>query len=927
MDKTECAERKKELNRTLGISFCKLLEAHSLYDSRIDGRLPVLLIGKGLCLEFLRDKILSNGQLLNTKLEVTIFTDDPERDGKRLLEDAPELWRFLSLCTIAGVGAPEWELGSLTYQKGALTADGIAALDGDYRYVLVSLDDTAQNKALAECFPSGNGRVTAYVREEPGKEALVFPPKRRHTEQSSGQGAVYGSLIEPVAYNIHYAYARGNNPWATDEEIERDFQDEYNRESNLECALHIRSKLQCCGIDTDDPKQAAEQFQQMLSLDHSGELVNKLSNLEHRRWCITKLFQGLRRPTDLDWIYSEPDITTHNRQWHSALAPYGEPGAFRDGLMETDWIHADPDSIGDLDELDKQTLRIHKKCGEISRDLFELWEAIAPGIPEADERPEIRRAVDDLNPIMKELGSGNTRLYSSARELLKELSGLTEHLPRIKEPLNSIRCKLGAWYEFLTRKDYKEQCRIQVRSIPFFLSAWRNMTLVKLMSDDVDECVNSVWQLAPTRVIFVDYVDNERELASITLRAKRINRFLDMHGKDVEAEYRLYIGGEVKDISRDCLMSLDQRGCDVERVASAHADVLRPKFVHLLTTCHADYIDMTGGKPELIGLAQEFARNSKVGAFVIRYGMIRNYYGATGLNGLVLNKEMSVSQMFDRAGAKKDKQDDDDISTQMLALHGKFWAAAYQYRKDWNMFCNQFFAPACRKKEAEVGKKKWDGLHIEKTCFDEVLKEKPGVAPDICWRIMRRLQREGLVTLTTEEGTEVYTVSARDIASALKNSGKVLEYHIYATARGKFGKNRVAMSWQFWHDWEDEDSAQNEVDVICTRDTGSLFISAKFVSMDTIKSNGFINHVCYEVCEVADHFGLNAKKLLAAPNVPQYDKKTGELSRYVKHAMSRGVYLLGDVCFEKDRLGQVLENIAAGRQNWYEVEEKIPTGV
>lgn len=917
MDQKEKEKQKKKLEQTLGISFCKLMEEHPLYDSREDGKLSVLLIGKGLCLELLRDKILSNGQLLDTELEVTILTDDPKRDLDALRADAPDLTRFVDLGCEEDRLEVEKPWAKVRYVPSKLTLKELRGAPNqysDHRYVLISTGDTESNAEIAAFFPQGEC-VAAYVQEVQGKEKLIFPQRRRIGEQGSDQRKVYGSLIEPVAYNIHHAYERGNNPWATDEEIERSFQDPYNQESNLECALHIRSKLQCCGIDTDDPKQAVEKFQNKLSEDRGGELVSKLSYLEHRRWSISKLLQGLCRPADLEGIYSEPGIATHSKTWHCALVPYGIPGTCRDGLVETDWIHGDPDSVEGLDELDKQTLRIHKKCGEISRELFALWEELLPRVLEKAGEPELRSKADELGAIMKELGNGSTRLYSRGKNLVQELSGDMKQEPELREQLDGLLCKLGAWYEYVSRKDYKEQNRVQVRNIPFFLSTWRNMTLVKLMSDDVDECVNSVWQLMPERVVFVDYVDEEQELASVTIRAKRINRFLSMHGKNVKVEYNLYVGGAVKQISRDCLISLGQWDCNIERVESVYADVLRPKFVHLITGCRADYIDMTGGKPELIGLAQEYARNSKVGAFVIRDGKIRNYYGATGLNGLALNKEMTVSQMFDRAGAKKDKQDDDHVSPKMLELHGKFWAAAYQYRKDWNMFCYQFFAAVCRKQEKAIGKKNWDGVTIERSFFDAVLQEKRQLSKQLCWDIMHRLNADGLLKLDPEQ----CVVAARDIAAALKNSGKVLEYHIYATAREKFGKERVAMSWQFWHDWEDETSAQNEVDVICTRDTGSLFISAKFVSMDTINSNGFVNHVCYEVCQIADHFGLNAKKILAAPNVPQFGEKDGALHEKVRHAMSRGVYLLGDACFQGDRLGQVLENIALGKEKWYEV--------
>lgn len=932
------AEEKKVLEQTLGISFCKLLEEHPLYDSRVEGKLSVLLIGRGRCLELLRDKILSNGQLLNTELEVTILTDDPDRDRALLVEDAPDLSRFADLgCDPERLEvAQPW--ATVRYVHSGLTLEALKGAPECYdshRYVLISLGDPDQNRSAADYFLGNKHCVTAYVHGSDKHAQLIWMPRKHADSPYFGKGAQYENLIEPVAYNLHHAYTRGNDPFATDEKIQGEFygddaKSRYNYESNFECALHIQSKLRCCGIDTTDPKMAVVQFEKMLREDHEGVLVNELAYLEHRRWCMSKLTQNFVKPAGLDKIFSSRKIDTHSKEdkWHIALVPYGKPGTCRSALEEQDWIAEDPEGIPELGELDKQTLRVHKKCAELTRNVFEDSTIALERIRELTQEPHLRNAAYALDRTLEELRKGNMRIHrtyektaNELHEYLEQQDAGFENLTEIQDLLDGINNKLRAWYEFVTRKDYKEQNRVLVRNIPFALSPWRNMILVKLMSDNVDDCVNSVWQLAPSRVVFVDYAATMEDMIRIRRQAKRVNHFLELHGKDVMADYRVFVSGEASGIKASYPEFFESWDCEIQPVGSAHADEIRPWFVSLIHKCEADYIDMTGGKPELIGVAQEFARNSQVGAFVIRDGKIRDYYGAEGINGQILNKEMTVAQIFDRAGAKKHKQDDDKLTGNMLNQCEKFWEIAHKHRKHWNQFCFKFFSPACRMMEAAVGKKNWDGKSVDRKFFEEAEKGKSEEDRSVFQEIMDALNDVGLFKLETVDGTERYAAAEKDFLSVLRNSGKVLEYRIYCMARRQFGDDRVALSWQFWHDWDDRDSAQNEVDVICSRDMGSLFISAKFVSMDTIESNGFINHVCYEVCEVADHFGLNAKKILAAPNVPQFDpEQPTELSRYVKHAMSRGVYLLGDVCFEGDRLGQVLENIAADKEKWYRVD-------
>lgn len=115
-------------------------------------------------------------------------------------------------------------------------------------------------------------------------------------------------------------------------------------------------------------------------------------------------------------------------------------------------------------------------------------------------------------------------------------------------------------------------------------------------------------------------------------------------------------------------------------------------------------------------------------------------------------------------------------------------------------------------------------------------------------------------------------------------------------------------------------AAENEIDVICTKGTSSLFISAKMVNAKQLTTSNKLNYVLYKIVLLAERSGVNAKPVLAAPSLRQFttDRQTGKrmYSPEVRLALSRGVYLLGRECFQDGALGKVLDNIMDGRENW-----------
>ena len=183
-------------------------------------------------------------------------------------------------------------------------------------------------------------------------------------------------------------------------------------------------------------------------------------------------------------------------------------------------------------------------------------------------------------------------------------------------------------------------------------------------------------------------------------------------------------------------------------------------------------------------------------------------------------------------------------------------------------------------------------------------------------RFLLQMSQAGLIHnyKSTEMGIS-YRYQSRDIVNCLHKAGNILENYIYYSALLNGNFDDVEMGVSFMHN-PYQNSASNEIDIICTKGTSSLFISAKFVRSLQEK----LNYILYEITLLAEHFGINAKPILVAPCFDQFttDPETGDktYSQPVTHALRRGVYLIGKECMQDDVFCKVLENILTGQNDW-----------
>lgn len=187
-------------------------------------------------------------------------------------------------------------------------------------------------------------------------------------------------------------------------------------------------------------------------------------------------------------------------------------------------------------------------------------------------------------------------------------------------------------------------------------------------------------------------------------------------------------------------------------------------------------------------------------------------------------------------------------------------------------------------------------------------------------KIINELQQRKLIDNVIRSGdTANFRVVLPELRECMKKSGTVLEYYLYYTALLDAHFDDVEIGWSFQHSTEAE-TARNELDVICTKEMTSLFISAKFRKEDEFLAGNQLtplNYMLYEIMQMGQ-FGINSKAVLAAPFLSQFNTQTGELSRYARAARRRGVYLLGAEFFHRGKLWRALDAIAEGREDWYE---------
>lgn len=996
---------------TFRLSCCRMLEQYSLCSFRrtvaTEQELNVLLVGNGARMETLIQMILTNGQLLDTRLHVTLLHAGTAT-AENLLTVSPALRDFVQItrdgCHLSNPTDP---LAQLRLLRCPMTPEALRerlALVGDPSYVIVSTGNDEKNLRLArlctELLPEGR-RLVACVQRCLNHGFEILSPDSVQVIGGK-QNDSYLFRLEQIAYNLHYIYAKTANDRQSPQRIRQDFEKSYNYLSNLESALHIQSKLQCCGIDTGDPAASAAAFAAYMEQDPT--IVSRLAVVEHRRWVMEKLLQGYRPQADMEQIYCRSGVTTKNTEekWHTCLVHCRADSA----ISPQNWDSGPIPST--LDPLDQTSIRIHRKCGDLAQanrgQIQSQLESILSMLQDwPDASAEALEDAEALIPLVSQLYQKNRNSIGKFQKRLSSLrrdisAGSGPHIPLLLGQIDVLEFATAPLIEYISYKNYKEQDELLVRHIPFAMTHRSQCTILKLMANREMDCLLSAWQLEPKRMIYMAWAETQMELEQLLNMASHIDVVLKQGALEIEQEYHILLSDDLMDKYAD----LPLENCSVYRLDPGGTEAMMEVFADAALDLKADYIDMTGADPAMILAAQKYAVESGTPMIYAKNGRFQSLCGAAAISYPGPRRHMTVREMFSLSGAVVTQTDSETLSD-LSKKYADFWKVV-QAHPIWSAFAGKcadtyklnskvecFFQqpdptePIRRKHIAVSTDVKKLILSVMRRLQDhsilqilQVTHELDGVwriefsahSPTLAERLLSQLLQitkyaqpgtfcqvkangnkvilttcqltlQGLIPPTdkaddykkliqalagkkillnpeysTVTGGWSFRFGSRDILNAFQLSGKVLEYYLYYCALLDCNFDDVQMGWQFNHSAQD-DAANNELDVVCTRGAASLFISAKHRALSCFDNSDFLNQVCYEVSLLADRFGVNAIPVLAAPLVPMFDGDTGVQSKYMKQAARRGVCLLGKECFETDRVAQCLSSIMERKKNWW----------
>lgn len=423
-----------------------------------DKEIRVLFWGTQDAMDQILRAAFSAGQVLDRPLSFAVIAPDAEEYRDRLLKACPDLPRFTNL---GGDTVTEELYGSFYFDTQAKTAEEIAEVYAQYRYIVVSHGSTTANKNAAEAL------LAAFQRRgiSPGVIHYVGSAIERDSAlqlESLDAGAVIrpcfaGSNppaeleLEQKAFAVHWAYCRPGEaqPEAAlaalrETEMGRFASGTaYNQESSAAVVLHSPAKLASLGFPA---QTTAEEWSQSLK---GEEALTKLLTLEHRRWTAFMLMQGYRAPVSEEEILSyafkngSSKFHSEERKIHPCLVPSSAPVC--EALFQS------PPNPGALDPLDQVSLRLHALAERIKDRQHPVAQAFLDIIRMLSEDPIHQKLCNDMEGELDALFSGQNRdpdfdWYKNAFRKQGTPCDL---------PLEGIRQNTRAAFEYASRKNYK----------------------------------------------------------------------------------------------------------------------------------------------------------------------------------------------------------------------------------------------------------------------------------------------------------------------------------------------------------------------------------------------------------------------------------------------------------------------------------------
>ena len=512
-------------------------------------QLNALIVGFGNYGQHFLDCCLQIGQLLGKKLNVTVVSDNKERDTDIYFSSRPAIRDFFSVdgsyCKDAygQISFLEKELDKKDSEKNEIISKELAAKYKNDVYTFIALGDDNLNKDFAKA-------ITKALAKVPNKKSggsVYFAYEGEHI-----QGKVCGSPvymaddvrkkqlfkdIERMAFNAHLIWESGLNIDLSKSFSK--FKEPYNYKASISNVISIKYKLHSFGISMDDLTAAAVQCYQRIT-NASDDIKRELVALEHRRWVCEKICAGWTCKTNLnDCLTGETNDKKAKK--HICLVQSTSQEPLQSSYWtKNKWDTATEEELEKLDDLDRMSVMLHqiykreadrlrrestlldtymlqlKKIVKKSHEAsvaFTRWYSCLSLLWNGNDKPikEYEKLKAGLIQASAPLNWGD---FNTVKALVKIIDG------RFSSILKSMRCI-----------DYKNYDTELVNYIPFILTHKCNLHLAIPFSiggnTEIFKNVAAPTVVNPKEITYLLYVNRLREVDTFKSAINYIINYMD----------------------------------------------------------------------------------------------------------------------------------------------------------------------------------------------------------------------------------------------------------------------------------------------------------------------------------------------------------------------------------------------------------------
>ena len=846
--------------------------------------MKLLVVGDGIFARKFVDLSLQTGQMLGMGLKIYWCIEDTGTKST-YLKERPALKEFVDV----DESVTEDAYATIIFKSKNEALDSFAE---ECRYIFVATEDENYNLETAELFKNivREDCLASFVKDEQIHVSFNGEPDAPEYLEVCASEERIASLdeLERMSFNTHWTWeGEGNLDY---EKVKERFLRPYNYNASIAFVLSIPYKLKSVGIHENNPFKAAAKLCEIIAYasenpgSEEAQTLSKLAALEHRRWVMEKVTEGVvclrdkngapnyamcvsntsvKKKDENGKLIAHPCIVKSTHDTPLSTGEFAEHDKWDDNKI----------SASKLDELDKMSIELHRTMQRAANQVRKNKGALIGKLEQLktmcqyclETKREFDRYYFCIENVLDKSKAYAIQFETYEKMLKKCIKQLPENfISESEEIIAEIAKMLFPVLEFSRYRDYKAYDVELIKQIPFILTAKREIALcmplgeassIRGNNDDFFRSVASATALYASRITYLYVYEYTTNFELFESKLKAVRNYFEYRGKNCAIEIKVFVSKEddrnkVSEKVERRLTKAKDRGYvqKYEVIKYENSDCLPDNILQAMENINFDYYDGTNS----------LTRSTFVnGSVALKISEKYPYFEFDSYNKRFLNCRHSEHLKYIKVSSFIQVE---DMFALLNAQDKEFNYQDYadSYRDYWEIYCGD----AIRERDFALCARSWTKVsNIIRTggvnCLrinNKDIGTKDTDEIRVIKKMLKCLEEKGFLRgLNISEGNEV-SVSVRDkkVKGIFVKAGDLLETYIYFEACRTGWFDDVQTGYKFR--WEFDDIT-NELDCVLTKGYRSILVECK--STKEVEEGFYLT-----LDSLADHFGIGYKKVL-----------------------------------------------------------------